>query len=409
MKYALFTLLWVLPFLSVAQSNFQKGYIVTNSKDTLRGYIDYKESILNPSSIKFKDNSESKPRTFTIEECAAYAIDSLENYERYIVSVSTSREELSNVSVGRDSSFRIDTVLLKVLNRGKNITLFSYKDDIKKRYYIIDKNEVKPVELVRNFYFKPDQPGRMLTENVYVRQLRSKMRLFIVPDMLDERSLLGVNYGDKDLLTIIYKINDEQPLKSKFSASRFFAGTGLNISKASYRGGHLLAESDAKSKTSYMPLITMGIDFFANPSIGKLIYRVELSLLMSKNEISNSTQIHSFDQLSVAATPQVIYNFYNSNRIKVFGGIGFSLNLSSYSNNETAVYNPFKMRMDVTKDFVDMQNFNFSYQGTVGVVLNKKIEISLGYIGPAAITNYAYYSVVMQRYKVGVNYLFGKH
>ncbi|NRF39895.1 outer membrane beta-barrel protein [Pedobacter foliorum] len=409
MKRSLLALFWVLPFLSVAQSNFQKGYVVTNSKDTLRGYIDYKESALNPSSIKFKDNPESKPRTLTIDECTAYSIDSLEKYERYIVSVSTSREELSNILVGRDSSFRIDTVLLKVLNRGKNVTLFSYKDDIKKRYYIMDKNEVKPVELVRNFYFKPDQPGRMLTENVYVRQLRSKMRLFIVPDLLDERILLRVNYGDKDLLKVIYKINDEQPVKSKFPASRFFAGTGLNISQARYNGGHLLAGSDAKSKTSYMPLITTGIDFFSNPSIGKLIYRVELSLLMSKNEISSSVQRHSFDQLSVAATPQVIYNFYNSNRIKVFGGIGFSLNLSSYSNNETAVYNPFKMRMDVTKDFVDMQNFNFSYQGTAGVVLNKKIEISLGYIGSAAITNYTFYSVTMQRYKVGVNYLFGKH
>jgi hypothetical protein len=409
MKYALFTLLWVLPFLSVAQSNFQKGYVVTNSKDTLRGYIDYKESAFNPSSIKFKDNSESKSHTFTVEECAAYAIDSLEKYERYIVSVSTSREELSNLSVGRDSSFRIDTVLLKVLNRGKNIALFSYKDDIKKRFYILDKNEVKPVELVRNFYLKPEQTGNMLTENIYIRQLNSKMRVLNVAEVLDEKSLLRVNYTDEDLLKVVYKINDQQPAKSKFSASRFFAGTGLNISKASYRGGHSLAESDAKNKTSYMPLITAGMDFFANPSIGKLIYRVELSLLMSKNEVSNSTQMHSFDQLSVAATPQVIYNFYNSNRIKVFGGIGFSLNLSSYSNNETAVYNPFKMRMDVTKDFVDMQNFNFSYQGTAGVVLNKKIEISLAYVGPAAITNYAYYSVVIERYKVGVNYLFGKH
>lgn len=116
MKRALLALLWVFPFLTVAQSNFQKGYVVTNSKDTLRGYIDYKESALNPNSVKFKDITESKPRTFTVEDCAAYAIDSLEKYERYVLSVSTSKEELSALTVGRDTSFRIDTVFLRVLN-----------------------------------------------------------------------------------------------------------------------------------------------------------------------------------------------------------------------------------------------------------------------------------------------------
>lgn len=409
MKRSLLILFWVIPFLSIAQSNFKKGYVVANSKDTLKGYIDYKESDLNPSSVKFKDNPESKPQTFTIDECIAYSIDSFEKYEKYVVSVSTSREELSSLSAGRDTSFRIDTVFLRVLNHGKNITLFSYRDNIKMRFYIMDKNEVKPVELIRNFYFNTEHPDRMVTENRYAGQLQAKMRMLNVHKESDDRKLLLTKYTGTDLLKLAYEINDEKPVKSKSSAYRVFAGTGLNITNATYSGANSLAKPEGHSKTSYLPLITGGVDVLANPAIGKMIYRLELSLLMSKNEISNDIKRHSFDQLSVAVTPQVICNFYNSNRLKVFGGAGYGLNFSSYSNNESASYNTFKKRMDIITDFVQMKAFNFSFQGSVGVVLNKKVEISLIYIAPAAISDYAYYNVVMQRYKVGVNYLFGKH
>lgn len=268
---------------------------------------------------------------------------------------------------------------------------------------------MKPVELIRNFYLKPELAGNMAIENKYAGQIQGKMRLLNVPNIPDERTLLRINYVEKDLLKIAYQINDQEPVKSKLSTYRLFAGTGLSVNKAIYSGAHPLAKPDAKSKTSYMPLITGGLDFLANPSIGKMIYRLELSLFASKNEISTAVQSHSFNQLSVAAAPQVIRNFYNANRVKVFGGFGFGLNFSSYSNNESAVYNTFKKRMDITKDFVDLKVFNFSFQGSAGVVLNKRVEISLGYILPAAITDYAYYNIAMRRYKVGVNYLFGKH
>ena len=54
-KYFLVTLL-LLPLLSIAQSNYKSGYVVTLKGDTLRGYINYKEwggtlriLILNPA------------------------------------------------------------------------------------------------------------------------------------------------------------------------------------------------------------------------------------------------------------------------------------------------------------------------------------------------------------------------
>lgn len=41
MKSFLIGLLFASPLLLSAQSNFQKGYVVTNSNDTLRGTVNY--------------------------------------------------------------------------------------------------------------------------------------------------------------------------------------------------------------------------------------------------------------------------------------------------------------------------------------------------------------------------------
>jgi hypothetical protein len=54
MKKSYLALLLFLPFLSLAQSNYKRGYVITPKGDTLRGYIDFKEwgVILKASNLK---------------------------------------------------------------------------------------------------------------------------------------------------------------------------------------------------------------------------------------------------------------------------------------------------------------------------------------------------------------------
>jgi hypothetical protein len=57
MKYQnkLLLFFFLLPFFSLAQTNYKPGYVVTLKGDTLRGFIDYKEWIKNPKYISFKN------------------------------------------------------------------------------------------------------------------------------------------------------------------------------------------------------------------------------------------------------------------------------------------------------------------------------------------------------------------
>ncbi|MDR6785677.1 hypothetical protein ABIE26_004387 [Pedobacter africanus] len=416
MKRFLTALLTAVPLLSLGQSNYQKGYVVLNSKDTLRGYVDFKERRKNPVSIDFKIAPNDSRQVFTLANCTAYGIDDHEHYQRFAVNVSLSEIEIANLSIGPDLSFKRDTVFLKVLQSGKNLTLFSYVDELKERFYMMGPDQQEPLELIRNLYLQEDRTSAVVKDNKYARQLLIEMKKRKPEDQVLEKMLLRLDYRSGDLLRAVSLINGQQLPKPKHKSTRFFAGLGAAASMASYGGTHPLSTPKATCKTSFSPMLTTGVDLFVKPEIGRLIFRTELSALMSKNEISLPAdergfivERHSFDQVHLVLTPQLIYNIYNTNKLKCFGGLGGGLNFSTTSNNKSVYLNTISMQQRIGENEVIMEKFNYSLQFMAGVVLNKKLEIAAGYSPNAAITNYSFFNIEMKRFKLGVNYLFGKH
>jgi hypothetical protein len=421
MKRSLLYLMLVIPALSFAQSNFQKGYIISNSKDTLRGYINYKERIGNPSSVVFKSTLNAQPQTFTVVNSGGYGVDQQETYQRYIVNISSSTANASNLHQGLDSSYVRDTVFLKVLQSGKKLTLFSFADEIKTRYYLQEQGTNEPYELLNHVFLGDVYKDGFTVEGIvtqkrYTRQMRIVMDKYDTGSQKDKDNLRYLDYGSRDLIKTVALINEQQMVKSTRSHIRFFAGGGLNIGHGYYSGSVELANNAAVTKRSYLPMITTGIDIFGNPAIGKLVYRIELSVSMAKGDITTTTSTdararlgHSFDQFTAALTPQVIYNFYNTNQFKIFGGFGLGLNISSYSNNKSSRYNSFRDETSIAENEVEFEVFNASLPVVLGITLHRKVEFSVGYVAPASLTNYIAYGVKMQRVKIGVNYLFGSH
>ncbi|WP_170132727.1 porin family protein [Pedobacter cryoconitis] len=398
-----------------AQSNFQKGYVVNDLKDTLRGYVDYKEWRKNPSSVTFKVGLDTDAQIFTVDRASAWSVDGFESYQRHEVEISMSKIDLDRLSAGLDQSKIKSTVFLQVLQTGKNVTLYSYTDGIKRRFYLQGNDDPLPYELSSQRYMKSGQESIVIKETGYIRQLSLVMNKLNAGTADELKRLAFLPYKEEELMNIVAIINEQKLAKPKTSAIRFFAGTGLNVFKAVYKGNIAFAQRGAVIKTSYSPLVTAGIDILANPAIGKLIYRLESSLLMSKNEASidsyeyaGSNAQHTFDQVTITFLPQLIYNIYNANHLKAFVGAGIGVNFSSYSNNRTSQYNSITRATTRADNAIDMEKFNFSLPFTAGVVFNKKIEVSAGYAFSSSITNYSNFSINMQRYRIGVNYLFGK-
>ena len=421
MKIKLTAFVVALPFLSFAQTNFKPGFLVNNQLDTLQGFVDYKERFLNQPSFVFKTDNQSAQR-YDLDNVIAYGINDAEQFRRFTVNISTSSEELSHLSRGIDTTTRVDTVFLKVLYDGKEVSLYSYQDDVKKRYYIQQANQ-GPVELQRFIFVLPENTSMSVTTNRFRNQLQAIHARLHPEKPLSDSRWLRINYTERDLIQAVAALNNANVPQSKFPSNRVFIGTGANLSKATYSGKQMLAEDGASSKMSILPYLTVGIDWFANPALQKLIYRLQLSAYATQYEVARTgkvnttltstttTQKHTFHQFGLTFAPQVVYNVYNANQLQVYLSAGAEANFSSYQKNELfkhSISNFYGEETTITQNPVDFVTFNFAPRAGAGVVLNRRFEISLGYSFPSSITNYMSFAVKAQRITAGLHYHFGK-
>lgn len=407
MNYALFIFFMAFPVIGFSQANFQKGYIVTNTSDTIKGFVDFKERRTNPTSVVFSKTLNGSSQIFSVRDCAAYGINNAESFRRYVVNISLSEIDISKLSVGKDSTSKRDTVLLKVLQTGENLILFVYKDELKQRFYILDKGRDEPVELLRNLYLKASGGTAFVEDKLYGRQLLTLMKQLGVGTEADEQAVLRMRYDESSMRKVVALINKQQLTKSEHRYTRLFLGSGMAMTDVKYKGTHSLASSATESKTSFLPMFTAGLDLFiVNPAVKRLIFRTELSLLMSKNEVKNATEKHQFDQVNVSLVPQLIYHLYNGDQFKFFAGGGFGLNYASTTNNLATVQTSASPAVEIAT--LDLEKFYYSLQANAGIVFNKKIEIVLGYSPYTAITNYLMANIGKRQIRLGLNYLFGK-
>lgn len=105
--------------------------------------------------------------------------------------------------------------------------------------------------------------------------------------------------------------------------------------------------------------------------------------------------------------PQVVYNFYSTDNLKLFIDLGFSANFSAY-NNYDYVTTYSDNSTSVRNKFPEFEHFYFSLPLKAGVLLNKHFEIYGSYSLPSSTTNYSEFSAGLSAYQAGINYMFGK-
>jgi hypothetical protein len=204
--------LFFLPLFCLAQANYQPGVIVNLKGDTLHGFIDFREWDKEPTEIKFKSDTSAQPVEYTARQIQYFnvSVGYLAEYQRYGGRITMDETDINKLMIGRDTSYLIDTVFFKIIQRGKNLTLFSFSDNVKTRYYISEKPGDVPQELVyRIYYYSQDESGYSRTkyENVYQYQLYSAA---VKANVATERFKLDISrasYEENSILPIVSKIN----------------------------------------------------------------------------------------------------------------------------------------------------------------------------------------------------------
>jgi hypothetical protein len=210
-------LIFLLPLSSLAQSNYKSGYVVTLKGDTIKGFIDYREWDKSPVTIKFKSSLENSFTSLAAHNINCFNISNMTEYQRYIGPISMDSTNPEFMLNERDTTFRIDTVFLELLERGKNIALYSYSDGIKTRFYAAEAPDYTPTELVYRLYYNSDKQGgsgRTVNENTYMKQLFALAVKYNAMTNTLQRDIEESDYRELYLIQIANKINNINKRKS---------------------------------------------------------------------------------------------------------------------------------------------------------------------------------------------------
>jgi hypothetical protein len=418
-------LLWVFfvilltPLFTTAQSNYKPGYVITLNSDTIRGFIDLREWFGNPKVIRFKRSVSESAVNYTIQHIRAFEVAGLESYVRYIGPISIDNTNINRLSDYRDTSFKSDTVFLKVLQKGPNISLFSYTDYLKTRFFITDKFNTTPLELIYRVYngssVTDDSRSNVTvkTEEGYKRQLLKEADQL---GLMDENLSLHVQraqYDMVDLLKITSILNKLNSPSYKSVSPKFidiYFGAGVEATSNTVDKGSEFAKSGVKPNTSILPVIDAGLIFYGNPSTKRLFFKFGFSVAENQFNSSYNNQIYpyvpvtyKFTQLAIGFTPQLCYNFYNAESFKFYMSAGFSFIYSSYSNQA------FKSSQTDIISENDPFLFNKTQSTEVigtGFIINQKWNINCQYVFPANTTYSPFYTLNESRASLGINYIF---
>ena len=401
-----------LPLLANAQSNYKPGYVVNFKNDTLKGYIDYREWRNNPVSFNFKTSLTAKgPEKFSVQNAKAVGITNLEYYQRAIIKISTGSIDVGNLKTAVDTGYYIDTVFLKEVTTGKNVSLFELTEPVKIHFYIKENSQGQLNEL--NYYMFSNNSD-LQTVYAFRKQLIALILTYKPGDDKLVAAAQNTGYTEADLKGVAEQINGGetgQYVHEKLSRMRFLAGAGVKSNKLTFNGENGPFPAGASSSNTF-PFLSGGVDFITNKNTNKIILRLEASFTNNQYSFNNPTPTSlivnstlSLKQFNVTLVPQVIYNFYSGDNFKAFLGAGIAFNFSFYNNYNYINYY-FDQNNIIQNKYPPFDKAWPSFPLKAGVQINNKLEIYGCYFPSSAIISNILYTADISSFQFGINYLF---
>jgi hypothetical protein len=419
--YKLTIFIFLFPFIVSAQTNYQPGYIINKKGDTVKGFIDVRTWNNSPKTVDFKAAALTAPvKTFKGDDIKGFSAVSL-IYKSFITHVSTDRTGYGQLSVGRDTGYRIDTVFLEQVQRGKNITLYTYSDPIKTRFYVVENTANKPEELIYRLYMLPDNPILQKSQNIYMAQLYALAQKYNAATESLKQQIENSKYELYDLRDICSKINYDvivtDAAKSGNTTFGVFIGAGFISSKITPTGVFPVFNFPGRTLTSVVPDI--GINVYPNSHSKALAVRLELAYVTNNFSANVSptfgtpaTSPYTYKQGLLAITPQVQYNIYNGQQLGIYLNLGFSINRAFYSGNSFT----YPSTGQTYNNFLSLNQTYYTIPFKAGVIIAKNVELFVVYnysesftdntSSKALVSDGENYSLNMSSIRVGINYNF---
>lgn len=197
----------------IAQENYLKASLITQSGLEKSGWIDYRNWQTNPQKISFKETLEGDKIEYKAKDIQEFSVDGV-NYKSGIVEIEQSNRRIEALDASKELKISIDTVFLETLIGGV-VELYSYKDkNTPVNYYIKDD---KGYTLLQYKKYMNDMTRRVREYKGYVNQLL--IYLNECPSIYSEiNNLTYSNASLKNLYKKYYDCIETQPDFQKKSA-----------------------------------------------------------------------------------------------------------------------------------------------------------------------------------------------
>lgn len=417
--YSLLLLALFFPFCAAAQSNYQKGFVVTAAGDTLQGIINVREWAQNPQSIAFK-KSEDDPdlQEFSPLTSRYFEVPGQVAYQSFSGRISTDPNDFTKLLTRADTTKITVSAFLRVVHGGRHVRLLAYQDHIKVRFFLQEQHG-QPQELGFRAYLDQQQ-NRVRTLKLYTGQLLLAAEKFGTASPALKKQLASADYREQDLQAVVARINglDEQQvktLKSKSGKTRFLVGAGLARSVFKVTGKHELAQNSTYG-AAYRPKLSVGADLINNPGVQRSFLRGQLTLTecvadirMKKDGFIVREGVLTFKQRTLGLSAQGVYNFYNGPKYQVNVGLGASMNLSAYADQSFRTRSYTRSDGAIasgsnTKDDFIYQKVWLSVPLRTGLIINRQWDLSLLYFIPTPVAS-GYGDMYYTGMHLEVNYL----
>ncbi len=359
------------PLIVKGQTNFTEGLVVLSKGDTIKGLINHLDWDKNPKSILFKVNQGSPDQKFSVKEIKYFEVFSSDDqFQKSIVSVSKDNVNIDNTFKSRDFTpiSEIDTVFLKILNSGNCISLFSYTDHLKTRFYLSSTGQPTNVyELVYRLHKVSDPMANDEERIGYIEGYKNQL---ISEAMKCQRSLneriknrIRTSKYSSGLIRIAMEINEQtnppifkhQKISFQEKRTRYFIGIGQASTTMNFTG-----DPNSHSDISHLPYLTLGLDNARIQRISKIHFLGEFILSGSKNTVTTIGVLNNFSLFTSSASILLKY-YFNNGFVRIFIASGLRINLS-YAKEENFHQN----------NWVFWQSIPVK----AGVQLNHQIELS---------------------------------
>jgi len=393
MKLFTIALLITFPSIIFAQSNYQAGYVLKKTGDTLKGYINYHELAYSPLSVEFKIKKDDKSvQQFTASDIKAFQVTGFEDFVAFEGAISINKNIIPDLPYQLDTTTTNGAIFLKPVTKGRHLALFYNNEPGKNRFFIGEANG-RVIEL-KYYPYYDGIASRIVDHDTFRGQLLLYNNEF---NNGNEQLLAKINdamFNEADLKKIVNLINNNGVNKpandvnnyKKIPGFRLFAGLGANNISSTYTYGSFNPAIPANSSThssSVTPKIVLGADLFVDPPVQRLIFRLELSYAYSNDSYVHSATAENatfksytipFTDRTITVTPQAIFNVYNEHKLKIYLDAGGSLNSTLSPDN-----NPVETNGQERDNVFKFRPFWTNYLLQAGVVLNRKIELAFTY------------------------------